>query len=334
VRDLLRLSTVGETLASLSLLADTLIGAACRMCDAALRARRGIPAGAFAGFSVIGMGKLGGSELNFSSDVDLIYVYDPAGEDKDAAAAYFSELGRKITAALDAFTNQGYVYRVDLRLRPDGESGPIASRLDDAERYYHSRGETWERLALLKARPVAGDRSVARAFLSMTRQFIYGPAFDDRALEDIRNMKRRIDRELAPRGNRGPNVKLGTGGIREIELIAQSLQVRHGVRLSGLTQRNTLSALRALGGLALLSQEDYATLVEAYRFLRDLENKLQMVDDAQTHALPHEADELRACARRLGYVDRGADACEAQLLRDYGAHTQNVNRIFGAVCGG
>jgi glutamate-ammonia-ligase adenylyltransferase len=332
VRDLLRLCSVQETLTSLSLLAETLISAAYRMCDAALREERGVLPDAYSRFCVIGMGKLGGGELNFSSDVDLIYVYDSRGEVEPSAPEYFGRLCRKITAALDAFTNQGYVYRVDLRLRPDGESGPIASRLEDAARYYGSRGETWERLALLKARPVAGDRAVGSAFLRMASSFVYGREFDARAKEDIRHVKRRIDHEVFLRADRGHNVKLGSGGIREIELIAQSLQVQHGAISPGLRQRNTVAALAALKAHALVSAEDYAALTDAYRFLRDLENKLQMVEDAQTHALPHGEEELELCARRLGYSN-AAESAAAQLLSDYGRHTRNVNRIFEAVCG-
>ncbi|HEX4999161.1 MAG TPA: putative nucleotidyltransferase substrate binding domain-containing protein [Terriglobia bacterium] len=331
VRDLLRLCPVEETLAGLSLLAETLISAAYRMCDDALRAERQAPAGMYTRFCVIGMGKLGGGELNFSSDVDLIYVYDEPGEDWQPAAEFYRQLCQRITAALDAFTNQGYVYRVDLRLRPEGESGAIATRLDDVDRYYRSRGENWERLALLKARPIAGDRSVGRAFLRMTRGFVYDEEFGGRAREDIRNMKRRIDRELVQqRADRGANVKLGSGGIREIELIAQSLQVRHGPAIDGIRQRNTLAALRALEARGLISAKDCQSLVDAYRFLRDLENKLQMVDDAQTHALPRAAEEVQTCARRLGYSDQAAESAASQLLRDFRRHTNAVNRIFEA----
>jgi glutamate-ammonia-ligase adenylyltransferase len=281
------------------------------------------------------MGKLGGGELNFSSDIDLIYVYIP--EETEApgmdAPEYFRILCGKITAALDAFTEQGYVYRVDLRLRPDGASGPMASPLGGAARYYGSRAETWERLALLKARPVAGNRAVGRAFLNMTRAFAYGGGFDDRARAYVRDMKRRIDRELASRGEGGHNVKLGTGGIREIELVVQSLQVRHGAGLPRIRQRNTLAALRALCGAGFLDAGHWEALTSAYRFLRDVENKLQMVDDAQTHALPRDAEELTACARRLGYFDGEEGPGAARLIADHRRHTAAVKRIFEEVCG-
>lgn len=326
VRDLLRLCSVEETLAGWSTLAEALISTAYGICASALRREYGIPAGTFTGFTILAMGKLGGGELNFSSDVDLIYLY---ASDHEAAASmsaseYFRRLSQKITAGLNDFTGEGYVYRVDLRLRPEGKDGEIACSLDGFKRYYQSRVGTWERLALLKAWPVAGDRALGRRFLDMAREFIYDRPFDSNALEDVVNMKRRIDEQMAIREQRNRNVKLGTGGIREIELVAQSLQVAHGGAISEIRERTTLKALTALFKHTLISGEECETLTRAYIFLRDVENKLQMVNDKQTHSLPREQEELNTCARLLGYSEA------EQFSRDYKRHTGQVNRIFEA----
>ena len=163
---------------------------------------------------------------------------------------------------------------------------------------------------------------MGRAFLSMVRPFIYDGPFEGKALDDVRGMKRQIDQKMAARQQRDRNVKLGTGGIREIELIAQSLQIRYGGRIPQTRERNTLKTLAVLSAHSILSAEEYASLAEAYIFLRDVENKLQMVNDAQTHSLPREEPELGVCARMLDY------STSEEFLRDYQQHTGQVNRIF------
>lgn len=337
VRDLLRLCSVEETLAALSTLAEALISAAYWICASALRREYGIPRKAFGGFTILGMGKLGGAELNFSSDVDLIYLYASDQEEVITASAgtisaseYFRRLCQKITVALSDFTGEGYVYRVDLRLRPEGKAGAIAYSLDGFERYYRTRGETWERLALLKAWPVTGDRALGQRLLDMARPFVYDRPFDLKALEEVRGIKRKIDQKMTIRQQRLRNVKLGTGGIREIELIVQALQVCYGSQTPQIIERNTMKALGALRDQSLISAEECDTLAQAYVFLRDVENKLQMVNDAQTHSLPTEAEELTACARRLGYSDNEHGPAAEQFRRDYQHHTNQVNRIFEA----
>ncbi|HKQ76218.1 MAG TPA: hypothetical protein VJ810_21165 [Blastocatellia bacterium] len=341
VRDLLRLCTVEETLTALSTLAEALISGAHWICASALRNECGIPRRAFGGFTILGMGKLGGGELNFSSDVDLIYLYASDREEVReesatiSASEYFRRLCQKITVALSEFTGEGYVYRVDLRLRPEGKAGNIAYSLEGFERYYQSRGETWERLALLKAWPVAGDRALGQRFLEMTHPFVYDRPFDLKALEEVRDIKRRIDQQMSirhkGRQQRNRNVKLGAGGIREIELIVQALQVCHGGQTPQIRGRNTLKALVAHRDQSLISTEECETLTQAYVFLRDVENKLQMVNDAQTHSLPSDAQELTGCARRLGYSDNELGGASDQFLRDYQRHTGQVNRIFEEV---
>ncbi len=331
VRDLLRQSTVNETLASLTVLAEVLISAAYRICDSALSREYKIPRRMFGGFTVLGMGKLGGGELNFSSDVDLIYLYEFDREDPAtgiSASEYFKRLSQKITVALSEFTGEGYVYRVDLRLRPEGSVGNIAYSLDGFQRYYNSRGETWERLALLKAWPVAGDRNLGRKFIEAVHSFVYDRTFDRKALDDVRSMKKKIDRKMAIRQQRRRNVKLGFGGIREIELIVQALQVSFGCKSPGICHRNTLKALRALSDRSLIGEEEYNKLSSAYVFLRDVENKLQMVDDAQTHSIPANAGELTFLARMLDYSGDDRVSASEAFARDYQHHTGRVNEVF------
>ena len=336
VRDLLRFCSVEETWTALSVLAEALISAAHWICASALRRECGIGGRAFTGFTVLAMGKLGGGELNFSSDVDLMYLYASPQEEAAGitAAEFFRRLSQKITSGLDNLTGEGYVYRVDLRLRPEGKAGNMADPLEGFRRYYETRLCAWERLALLKAWPVAGNRELGRMFLEMARGFIYGRPFGIAELQDVVQMKRKIDEKAASRRRGRRNVKLGPGGIREIELITQALQVSHGSRIPQLHERNTMRALKGLHAESLLSDEEYEALTKAYVFLRDVENKLQMVQDAQTHWLPVAEDELAACASLLGYKqDEAAGPPVEQFERDYERHTTQVNRIFEDIVG-
>jgi glutamate-ammonia-ligase adenylyltransferase len=186
----------------------------------------------------------------------------------------------------------------------------------------------WERLALLKAYPVAGSRALGNRFVAMARPFIQDQPFDLLALASVVDMKMKLDRKIADRGQAGRNVKLGTGGIREIELVVQTLQVCHGADLPEILKRDTLAALGALRSHALVSAAEFSTLETAYLFLRDVENKLQMINDAQTHSLPRELEELNACARLLGYMGTTTESSSDQLLRDFQHHTGQVNRVF------
>ena len=333
VRDLLRISSVEETWKALSVLAEALISAAHWICASALRREYGISGQALTGFTIIAMGKLGGGELNFSSDVDLMYLYSEPKEESVGVAAedYFRRLSQKVTLGLNNLTGEGYVYRVDLRLRPEGDAGNIADSLEAFRRYYETRLAPWERLALLKAWPVAGNRALGRAFLAMAQGFIYSEPFGSQAIENILGMKRRIDEKVAGRRYAGRNVKLGPGGIREIELIAQTLQVCYGRRIMSLRERSTLAALKTLLEHSLISAAEHELLTRAYVFLRDVENKLQMMHDTQTHSLPLADDELTACARLLGYESsEGVERFE----QDYSRHTDQVSRLFKEILGG
>ncbi len=346
VRDLLKKSSVEETTMALSVLAEILIQNVLEICNAFMQRRYGAPLRSNttgkrkqADFTVLGMGKLGGGELNFSSDVDLLYLYD-SGSGKTSGlrgkaitnqisnAEYFRRLSQEITSALSGITNEGSLYRVDLRLRPEGKSGQITSPLKGYQQYYESRGETWERLALVKAWPVAGSSSLGKQFIKRISSFIYHPPFSLKNLQEVRHIKERIDRKMLARSQDKLNVKLGTGGIREIEFIVQSLQIIFGGKTSQIRERNTLKALEKLSKQRLLSREAYSNLREAYIFLRNVEHSLQMVHEFQTHLLPDNPQEMKLCALRLGYRDKDTISAMNHFLTDYQLHTRRVNYLF------
>ncbi len=343
VRDLLRMATVQETLAALTTLAEVLIQKAYELAEETLRSEHDLPPlstealTSGSGFTVLALGKLGAGELNFSSDVDLVYLYatDRGRMSRSASAParddYYAELARRVTSYLAETTEEGSVYRVDLRLRPEGRMGAVAYSLRSFEEYYRTRGRTWERLALLRAHPVAGDRPLGVRFRGRVRPFLFGKPFDAAAVAEVRRLKEETDRKIARRGESERNVKLGTGGIREIEFLVQVFQLRFGRHRPGLRVRDTLGALDALHHARLLGENEHEALRRAYIFLRDVENKLQMVADAQVHALPASDEEVRACALRLGYPDE--DAAQ-RLWRDHRTHTEAVHRIFTSVFSG
>ena len=359
VRDILRLADVVETTGSLSDLASVLIDAAYRIVDFDLRARHGIPMhqnrqGRWVetGFTVIAMGKLGGHELNYSSDVDVLYVCEShEGETRPAVSGrakaksaiqrvlsneeYFEILARELTKALTAQTHEGYVYRVDLRLRAEGSVGQLTRSLDDYAKYYRTRGQVWERLALLKAWPIAGSHEVGRSFIKLVRPFVLAPSSKRpdveeglTIVEEVRSVKERIDAKMAERGHEQRNVKLGVGGIREIEFLVQTIQVLAGRRLSGILCRGTLDSLVRLRKVGILSKKQQSDLTSAYKFLRDVEHKLQMVHDLQTHALPDQQKELERCAIRMGYDKADRRIAVKQFQADHAAHTTLVHDIF------
>jgi glutamate-ammonia-ligase adenylyltransferase len=261
------------------------------------------------GLVVLGMGKLGGRELNYSSDIDLVVLYDPdfATYDADRAGAIYVRLARDLVRLLEERTEGGYVFRTDLRLRPDPAATPLAVSLPGAIGYYESMGQNWERAAMIKARPVAGDRALGEAFLREIRPFIWRRHLDFAAMADIHAIKRQIHVHKAGRGAHaevqvfGHDVKLGRGGIREIEFTVQVLQLIWGGRDPGLRDPTTLGALAALAAAGKIERRTAADLADAYVFLRMVEHRLQMVDDRQTHRLPEAEPELARIASFCGF---------------------------------
>jgi len=285
-------------------------------------------------FVILGMGKLGGEELNFSSDIDLIYLYEEnegesAGGRKGRIGAreFFTRLAETITRVMGEVTEEGFVFRTDLRLRPLGRHGPIVQSLSSALLYYESWGQCWERAALIKARAVAGDKDLGRRFLKEVEPFVYRRYLDFTTVEELREMKLRIERELLSPKQRERNVKLGRGGIREIEFFTQALQLVNGGHEPAIREHNTLRALARLARYGFIPSKEKSSLSQAYRFLRDVEHKIQMVQEAQTHAVPEGEGEI-ALARRLGYRRGGRGNERRPFWMAYGRITTSVRRSF------
>jgi glutamate-ammonia-ligase adenylyltransferase len=334
-RDLAGWANLGEVMATLSELADSCIDQALASLARWLNAPPG--------FVVLGMGKLGGRELNFSSDVDLIFAYaDDVGDGETANAPslargprlgpigegaapghheQFVRLAQKLVQALSEATADGFVFRVDLRLRPHGTSGPLAVSFDAMENYYQAHGREWERYAFIKARVVAGDTAAGAELLARLRPFVFRKYLDYGAIESLRGMKTLIEREVARKGMRH-NVKLGPGGIREIEFIAQALQLIRGGREPQLQERALLPVLDRLVAAGHLESAARDELHTAYVFLRDTEHRLQMVADQQTHGLPADVLGQTRLAFSMGFADWGA--FETALNR----HRQQVQEQF------
>ncbi len=293
--------------------ADGCLQAALSFCTRAQTDTPRTSGGADPGFVVLGMGKLGGEELNFSSDIDLIYLY---GTDDGAAGSrslheHYAHLCQQVTQAIGESTAHGMVFRVDLRLRPEGRSGPICNALGAAEGYYESFGRTWERVALLRARPCAGDVDLGRRTLQTLRPFVFPRSLGPETIEELRALRRLYQAE-GEKGD-GFDVKLGRGGIRDVELVAQVLQLMHAGRRPELRERTTLPTLRKLGLAGLLSDHETRILSDSYRFLRRVEHRLQLEQGTQTQRLPTDPQRLQRLGRRLGFA--GGEEFLAELTR-------------------
>jgi len=310
-RDLCGLATLEEVTGELSNLASASLQVAYEVCRRCLMAEYGAPlmetehGPCEAGMTVIGMGKLGGGELNFSSDIDIIYFYESdlgmtsgvdsaSGHVRNSVSlhTFFSKLGEMISKALSQVTEDGFVFRVDVGLRPEGKSGDMASSLRSAEIYYESWGQSWERTAMLKARPVAGSLELGEQLLQMLRPFVYRKYLDYNLIEDMKNMKQKIDASLIRSMEGEINLKLGRGGIREIEFFIQALQLVYAGKNPHLRERNSLKALSRLLEAGLITADDHCKLSDAYRFLRMVEHRIQVVQERQTHNLPTKPEEM------------------------------------------
>lgn len=369
LRDLAGRAPLAEVVTSMSDLAELSLDYALRHLSLWLETQHGTPManGKRQELIVVGMGKLGGRELNVSSDIDLIFVYPEEGETICSAAApgtgtrprllsnheYFTRLGRKLISALADITEDGQVFRVDMRLRPNGDAGPLACSLDALENYFLAEGREWERYAWIKARVVAissdssafaarSNASVAAAATSDTtaaegelarqlgavaRPFVFRKYLDFGAFAAMRSLHAQIHAEVARRDLAG-HIKLGPGGIREIEFVAQAFQLIRGGRDSDLQVRPTLKVLALLQQKGFLPAQAVVELTAAYDFLRRLEHRLQYLDDAQTHALPADGDDQARVAAAMGYGDY------AEFMRRLDAHRQRVSRHFDDVFAG
>jgi glutamate-ammonia-ligase adenylyltransferase len=329
-RDVLGLDEVGDTLAGATQLAETCLQSALAALEADFAQRHGVIRdrdGQPQRLVVYGLGKLGGGELNFSSDIDLVYAYECDGESDGprplAAETYYARLGQQLAKLLDEVTADGFSHRVDLRLRPYGNVGRVAWSFAAMEQYFQHEGRDWERYAWQKARPVAGDIAAGERFLEALRPFVYRRYLDYGALDGLRTMKAAISAEVA-RKELADDIKRGPGGIREIEFLVQALQLIRGGREPALRERRLLPAMRALVEAGHMAAETGDALTDAYYFLRRIENRLQMLADAQTHALPERTDERERIAAALDYADWNAlrqelDAQRARVTAEFEA---------------
>ncbi len=329
-RDLAGLADTAATLAALSALADQAIAAALGCASRGLAPRYGTPrdpAGNALPLVVVGMGKLGGGELNFSSDVDLVFLYQDGGETDGPRAVdnfeYFTRLGQALIRLLGATTADGFVYRVDMRLRPFGDSGPLVASFAALEDYLQQHGRDWERYAWVKARAVTGSAAYEALFRDVVRPFVFRRYLDYGVFESLREMKAMIAREVEKR-ELSDHIKLGRGGIREIEFIVQALQLVRGGSDPRLRSPSLLTVLPRLAGQKLLAEGEVRELGVAYEFLRRLENRLQMYADEQTHSLPTDGERQARLATAFGATDWAAlraelDAQRAVVARHFAA---------------
>jgi glutamate-ammonia-ligase adenylyltransferase len=330
-RDLSGRARLEETLEDLSELADVCIRQTLDLLYAWAVARHGTPRtedGRAQPLVVIGMGKLGARELNLSSDIDLIFCYPERGRTDGARQVdneqFFTRVGRQLINALSRQTQDGFVFRVDMRLRPFGDSGPLVTSFDAMEHYYHAQARDWERYAMVKARPITGDGEDIAPLMAMINGFVYRRYIDFGVIESIRDMKRMIEKELHRKGM-DANIKLGQGGIREIEFIGQAFQLVRGGREKDLQVRPIQQVLEVLGRRGILPAYAVTELLDAYRFLRLTENRIQAWRDEQSHQLPQDPEGQARLAQSMGFGDWEAFA---RVLR---RHRQRVHEQFGHV---
>jgi len=322
VQDTLGLADLRSVTGQLSLLADTVIAAAVRVAlDQVSEKFHALPR---TGFAVIGLGKLGGNELNYSSDVDLLFVYDEEGACPDGGPSFhefFNALGERIVQHLTHSSKQGHLFRVDMRLRPESGAGPLARSLESYLLYYEARGELWERQMLLKARPVAGDLVLGRQFIASLEPFVYPRSFLEHPAESVARIKARIETSLGD----AANVKLMAGGIRDIEFIVQTLQLLNAGKNPSLRSGNTLRGLELLADGGMLVPQEAKELEQAYVFYRTLEHRLQTMHNTQTHTLPKDTRTLGLLARRLGLPSA------AVFGEETAKHLRKVRAVFSRV---
>ncbi|MEA5097248.1 MAG: bifunctional [glutamate--ammonia ligase]-adenylyl-L-tyrosine phosphorylase/[glutamate--ammonia-ligase] adenylyltransferase [Burkholderiaceae bacterium] len=339
-RDLSGLADLDEVVTAMSAFADFAIRTHQEALMAEMVGLHGMPVGEGSGepqeLIVLGMGKLGGGELNVSSDIDLIFAYGEDGETQADTGQrqlsnheFFIRLGRRLISALSEIVEDGFVFRVDMALRPNGASGPLVASLAMIEEYLIVQGREWERYAWVKARAVTGRQSDIAELEGIVRPFVFRRYLDFGVIDAIRNMHGQIRAEVARQERihpeRSNNIKLGRGGIREIEFLAQSFQLIRGGRDAALRDRSTRATLRTLVEKELLDADIVQQLLESYTFLRNLEHRIQYLDDAQTHMLPSNDADMLSVAKMMGCAD--VDALMSQLV----AHRRFVAARFEAI---
>jgi glutamate-ammonia-ligase adenylyltransferase len=321
LREISGAATLEETTTELSRVAEICIREVFEHWNGKLCETSGSPQ---AEFAVLALGKLGGHELNHSSDVDLIFLYSEEGDVSPQLSnhQWFNRLAEKILETFSTPDPEGALFRIDLRLRPEGGSGPLTRSLESIENYYAGFGETWERLALIKARGLCGSRELAYEFLRQHQPFIYPKSPTPDLLDELAQIKRRIERELVGADKLERDVKLGRGGIREVEFVVQTLQFIHGGRHAFLQDTSTLNALRSLARLELIPRRQIVDLDRGYRFLRQVEHRLQIEAEQQIHTIPGEATALGRLAHSLGFDSSN------EFMAALKKTMQNVRSVF------
>lgn len=317
-----------ETVArEISDLADAALEVAIEQAYATLETKRGLKRADDFRFCVIAMGKHGAQELNYSSDIDLMFIFDGSGSGRLDGLGYAVKLAETLVPLIDAVTEHGHVFRVDTRLRPEGARGRLARGLEATVQYYYSFGRTWERQALIKARACAGDTALGEELISRLQSWVFRKYLSIEEINEIKGLKRRIEQRTEARDEAFIDVKTGFGGIRDIEFAAQFLQLLNGGRIESVRQRGTLPALQALAKAGALREDEAKTLADAYRFLRAVEHRLQVWDGFQTHALPNDAGDLKRLGRAMGYGGGNFDPAR-RLVHDLQAHTLRARGLM------
>jgi glutamate-ammonia-ligase adenylyltransferase len=331
--DIIRDRPLEEITRDISRVAGAALEVALAVALRHIGARFGQPytgAGKPARCAILAFGKLGGEELNYSSDIDLMFLYDEEGSTRGKRVTsvsndeFFGRVVGEVVRLLSAHTDRGQAYRIDLRLRPEGHRGPLARSLASTLGYYDTLGRTWERQALIKVRPVAGDLALGEEFLRAIEPFVYRKYLSFAEINEIKALKRKIERKVSQAGTSEREVKTGHGGIRDIEFTIQFLQLLNGGDLPEVRQRNTFLAMQALESVGCLTDQEYRVLEDAYRFLRKTEHRLQLMFDLQTHRLPAGEEELGKLALRMGYTEDPLSS----FLRDYRAKTDLDRKIL------
>jgi glutamate-ammonia-ligase adenylyltransferase len=333
--DIVRNLPVATVARQISYLADAIVEAALDFAQRYLAEQYGKPLrsnGERSRFVVLGLGKLGGVELNYSSDIDLICLYEEDGQ-TDARRVvsnheYFERLAKELIRLLTEPTDLGAAYRVDLRLRPEGSRGPLTLSFENTLSYYDVKGRTWERQAFVKARPIAGNLDLGRELLARLEPWIYRKYLSLADITGIKSLKRRIEQRVEREGGDLRNVKTGQGGIRDIEFVIQFLQLLNGGALPEVRTGNTLDAIARLEQAQCLTPDERAKLEDNYSFLRKLEHRLQIMFDLKTHLLPSDREELAKLAVRMGYADtRNATALQS-FKEDYARRTKQNREML------
>jgi glutamate-ammonia-ligase adenylyltransferase len=318
---------VTEVSAQLSALAETCLAGAYEVARTAFLKQQELTIlpGRLA---IVGMGKLGAGELNYNSDLDLIFLYEPIANDSGSllsAQECFTKLVQRLISVLQVQTREGYVYKIDTRLRPSGRSGSLVSSMAAFTRYHQTSSQLWERQALIKARVVAGDLTLKPQVEDLLEHIAYGAEIDAAGVAEIDRLRGRMEQELARESGERFNIKTGRGGIVDIEFLVQMLQLRYGQQHIALRQRATLPALAALHETGVLPAEDLDLLTQGYQFLRTLENRLRIERDQPVEALENNSEQLLSVARRLGY---DGEAAAARLLADYERQRELIRACY------